>query len=98
MTTQEIISAIGQLGPVELEKVALRVTQLRMRNADGLEAQLLRMVRRGRPRAFDRRYRELMGKRQDETLSESEYDELLRMTEEAESFDTERIKALAALA
>ena len=98
MTPQEIIAAIGQLGPVDLEKVAHQVAQLRTRRASGLEAQLLQQARRRRPRAFERRYRELMRKRQDETLTEAEYAELLRLTGEAEAFDVRRIQALSALA
>lgn len=97
ITTQDIIVALGQLGPVDLEKVAYQVTQLRMRRSQGLEAELLQVVRR-RPRAFDRRYRELMGKRREETLTETEYEELLNLTGEAEVFDIRRIKALAELA
>lgn len=98
MTTQEIIAAIGQLGPVDLERVAHQVAQLRMRQVTGLEAELLQTARRRRPRAFERRYRELMQKRREETLTEAEYEELLSLTDEAEAFDTRRIKALSALA
>jgi hypothetical protein len=62
------------------------------------EAELIRTVRRRRSRAFDSRYRELMERRREETLTEAEYEELLRMTDEAEAFDTRRIKALSELA
>lgn len=98
MTMQEILAAIGQLGPVDLEKVARHVTHLRMRRVTGQETELLKTARCRRPRAFDRRYHELMRKRQEETLTEAEYEELLRLTGEAEEFDTRRIKALSALA
>lgn len=98
LTTQEILAAIGQLGPVDLEKVAHRVSQLRTRPVTGQEADLLKAVRRRRPRTFDRRYNELIRKRQAETLTAAEYEELLRLTNEAEEFDTHRIKALSALA
>ena len=97
MTTLEIITAIRQLGPVDLDKVAYQVTQLRMQLVTGLEAELLRVVRR-RPRTFNRRYSELMGKRREETLTELEYQELLHMTDEAEAFDVQRIKAMSELA
>ena len=69
-----------------------------MRKTTGSEVELLKTARRRRPRAFQRRYRELMEKRQAETLTEAEYQELLHMTAEAEAFDTRRIKALSALA
>lgn len=98
LTTQDIIAAIGQLGPVDLEKVAHQIARLRTQPVTGLEAELLTAARRRRPRAFERRYRELMGKRKEETLTEVEYEELLRLTGEAEAFDTRRINALSALA
>lgn len=98
LTTQEILTAIGQLGPVELEKVAHHVARLRLRKVAGQEAELLQAARRHRPRAFQRRYHDLMQKRQEETLTEEEYQELLSLTDEAEAFDTRRMKALAALA
>jgi hypothetical protein len=63
-----------------------------------ISPELLKVARRRRPRAFDRRYRELMGKRRDESLTGAEYEELLRLTDEAEAFDTRRISALSALA
>lgn len=39
-----------------------------------------------------------MRMRQEETLTEAKYEELLRLTDEVEAFDTRRIKALSALA
>lgn len=39
-----------------------------------------------------------MDKRSEETLTENEYEELLRLTDEAEAFDVRRIKALSELA
>lgn len=98
LSTQEILTAIGQLGPIELEKVAYHVSRLWLREATGQEAELLQAARRRRPRAFQRRYHELMQKRREENLTEAEYQELLALTDEAEAFDTRRMKAQAALA
>ena len=44
------------------------------------------------------RYRELIRKRQAETLNDAEYQELSQMTDEAEAFETRRIKSLIELA
>lgn len=98
MTTQDIMAAIDQLGPVDLERVAYKVSKLRMRRLTGREAELLKAARRRRPRDFDRRYRELIRKRQDESLTKPEYQELLLMTDEAELHYASRIQALAELA
>jgi hypothetical protein len=38
MTTQDIMAAIDQLGPVDLERVAHKVSKLRMRRPTGREA------------------------------------------------------------
>jgi hypothetical protein len=45
-----------------------------------------------------RRYTELIAKRDAETLREAEYAELLCLTKQAEAFDVARVEALARLA
>lgn len=62
------------------------------------EKELVKIARQQRPREFQRQYEELMRKRQAETLTDAEYQELLRMTDEAEAFDARRSEALAELA
>jgi hypothetical protein len=98
LTTSDIIKALGQLGPVDLETIAHHVSELRTRKTTGQEAELLKIVLKRRLRSFQKWYRELMERRQDEMLREAEYQELLQMTEEAEAFDTRRNNALVALA
>lgn len=101
LTTQELMDAIGQLSPLELAQVARYASRLRRQKISGhspREKELVRTARRRRPREFQRRYEELMRKRQAETLTDAEYQELLRMTDEAEAFDARRSEALAELA
>jgi hypothetical protein len=62
------------------------------------EVELLQIVRQRRPRAFQNRYQHLMQRRQEEALTDAEYEELLQMTGEAEAFETRRVKALRELA
>jgi len=62
------------------------------------EADLLRSIHREFPPDAADRYRALMEKRRGETLTESEHAELIRLTDERERFQAERIKSLAELA
>jgi hypothetical protein len=101
LTMQQLLDAIGQLDAVELEKVARHVSRLRTHRKAGTsarEVELLKTARRRLPRAFLRRYRELIARRQAVTLTDAEYQELLQMGDEAEAFNVQRITALAELA
>lgn len=62
------------------------------------ETALLDVINRGFPEPFWQRYRELFDKKEDETLSESEYGELLAMVEQVEAYTVERLRALIVLA
>jgi hypothetical protein len=101
LTTEDLLRALEQLDLLELEKVARHITRLRTHKShelDPREAELLKTARQRRPRAFQNRYQHLMQQRQKEALTSTEYEELLRMTGEAEAFETQRIKALMELA
>jgi hypothetical protein len=50
------------------------------------------------PADVQRRYDELIAKRDTETLSKAEYAELLQLTKQAEAFDVARVEALSKLA
>ena len=62
------------------------------------ENELLRLARKRRPQSFQKRYRELIAKRQAETLTPIEYEELLRLNDQAEEYDSQRQNALIELA
>lgn len=86
----------------ELEKFVTRVMALRARppvfRLSEAESALLLKINRGVPEALQKRYNALIAKRQAATLTEKEYDELLRMTSRIEKLDVERMKYLAELA
>ena len=81
-TRQQLIQALEQMDAIELENIAYHVSKLRTRKVNELsahEAELLKTARRRLSREFLHRYRELIAKRQAETLTEGEYQELLRL-------------------
>jgi hypothetical protein len=55
-------------------------------------------AKRERPKEFNERYRELTKKRQEERLTEAEHEALIRLTDEAELKQAERLQALVELA
>jgi len=62
------------------------------------EPELLARINEGLPAPLADRYQELIGKRRAASLASEECAELLRLTDEVEGLDTERIKHLTELA
>ena len=62
------------------------------------EADLLLQINRDIPTDIRLRNNELIGKRQSETLTEAEYAELLKLSDQIELMQVQRITALVALA
>jgi len=102
LSTEQLFKAVRQMPPNELEKLAAEVLALRAERVaprlSETESDLLLKINRGVPQALQKRYDALIAKRQAETLSKKEYDELLRMTSRVEKLDVERMKCLAELA
>ena len=59
---------------------------------------MLLSINKGLPVKQQKRYDDLLGKRCAETLTESEYAELLVLTEEKEALQEERLKSMIELA
>src|SRR5205085_11257355 len=85
-----------------LEQVADRVLALRARrratNLPKNETDLLQQINRGVPTEVRRRYEELHGKLHDETITHDEHQELLKLIEQIELADAERMRHLIDLA
>jgi hypothetical protein len=62
------------------------------------ETALLLKINRGLPAEVHQRYRELIDKRREERLTQNEHEELLRLTDEVEKRQAERLEALVELA
>jgi hypothetical protein len=102
MTAQDIMEAIGHLGPVELDRVARSVRRLRAMQPETeqqrREAQLLKIIRQRRPPQLGRHYHELLRKLEAETLSSEERQKLMPLIEMSEAFAARRVKSLVELA
>src|SRR2546422_7029138 len=102
LTTEDLLAAIEQLEPAEMDKVSRRLLHLQARNkAPNLserEAELLRAIYRAKRPGFQERFDELNAKRRAFALTQEEHEELLRLVDESEAFTVRRLETLAELA
>ena len=102
LSTDQILSAMEQLSPAELEKLVPRVIALgaarRAPHLDPKESALLERVSEALPAELMARLRDLQEKRDTNSLSEPEAEELLVLSDRAEQLHTDRLMALADLA
>ena len=102
LSTNELLKAVTQLSQRELEQFASQVMALTaQRRAPSLpqaEAELLLKINQGVPPDIQKRYNELIAKRQAEILTPDEYEELLRLTQQVEKLEARRVEYLAELA
>jgi hypothetical protein len=102
LTIEDLLAAVEQLEPIELEKVSRELLHLQARrrapNLSEREAELLREIYRPKPHGFQERFNELNAKRRAFALTPEEHEELLRLVNESEAFTVRRTEALAELA
>jgi hypothetical protein len=97
-----LLKAAEQLSEPDLRRFASEVMALSAKrtapSAPKEEADLLQKINQRFPAETQERYDQLTAKRDAETLTQEEHQELLRLTAEAEALDTERVEALTKLA
>ena len=102
MSINVLLEAAAQLDAPELERFISELLALRAKRiAPSLsrdESTLLQQINKGLPPDVQQRYDVLIEKRQAETLTPDEHQELIIFNNQAEETDAERVKALAALA
>jgi len=102
LTYDELLRAVEQLNPPDLEKFVSQVISLRARKkAKGFsksETELFLKINQKIDPKLQKRFDELTSKRRAETLTSGEYKELLKLTDEIEKFDVKRVEYLAELA
>lgn len=102
VSAEQILKAVEQMPQQELEAFITQVLMLRaQREVPSLplsESELLLKINQGIPRELQSRFNKLIAKRQALTLSEAEQAELIRLTDQIEQLDAERIESLAELA
>jgi hypothetical protein len=99
---EELLKAVEQLSLPDLEKLMAQVIALQaQRKAPYLtkiETELLLKINQGLPPDVQTRFDTLVAKRQAETLTSEEHQELLNLTDQLEKADTQRVKYMAELA
>lgn len=99
---EELLQAVEQLNPTDLEQLMVQIISLQAQHkAPRLskdEADLLLKINQGLPFETQKRFDELVAKRQAESLTPTEHQELISLTGQIEKSDTERIKYMAELA
>jgi len=102
ISPQQLLKAVDQLPKFEFEQFVKQILVRRaQRNAPRLsatESELLLKINQGIPADLQRKYDELISKRRAETIISEEYSELLRLTNQIEKLDAERVKWLIELA
>lgn len=102
VSSDELLKAVSRLNTPDLERFAIDVMTLQaQRKAPSLsrsETELLLKINQGIPADVRERYDELIAKRRQEKLDFQEQSELLRLTEEVEKSETQRMAYLAELA
>jgi hypothetical protein len=101
MSVDELLRAVDDLSEPDLENLLNRTLFVRARRRGPIatpeESTLLREINRGIPAELSDRYEVLADKRDDETLTEAEYQELLGIAEQIEAFGVKRLEALVKL-
>jgi hypothetical protein len=102
LSAEELLKAVKQLSPADLEQLIraalVLLAQQKAANLEPTEAELLLKINQGVPADLQTRYDELIAKRKLETLTTEEYSELLKLTEQVEKLEAQRIEWLAELA
>ena len=98
----DLLKAAEKLNAPELDRFVSDVVKLRAQRVapslPGIESDLFNMINAGLPEDLQTRLEELWEKRDSESLTPPELQELLTLTEEAERLDVARLAALAELA
>lgn len=102
VSSEQLLAGIEQLAAPELDQLVAQVIALRARRQTPVltraESELLMKINQGVPIDLQRRYDELKTKRRDVTLMLEEHSELLRLTDQIEKLEAERLECLTELA
>lgn len=102
LSPEELLSAVEQLSLPDLEQfvsqVLLLQAQRKVNNLPPAEAELLLKINQGIPSKTKKYYDESIAKREAETLTPDEYNQLTQFTEQIEKLQAKQIEYLAELA
>jgi hypothetical protein len=101
MSVDELLKAVDDLSEPDLENLLHRTLFVRARRRGPIatpeESTLLREINHGIPAELSDRYEILADKRDDEDLTEAEYQELLDLADQIEALGVKRLEALVKL-
>lgn len=101
-SSEDLLKAVGQLSQSDLRKFISQAIAIQaQRTTSSLmqrESELLLKINQGIPLDIQKEYNNLIAKRDVKTLSNDEYKELLRLTEQIEKQQAQRIEYLVELA
>ncbi len=99
---ERLLQAVEQLSLPDLDQLLFQIRRVQAkRKAPSLsayETELMLNINQGLPPETQHRFDELVAKRQAETLTQEEHQELLTLTDQVERRDAERMRHLAELA
>jgi hypothetical protein len=102
LSNEQILNAARQMSRQELSQLVEQVLALRARHEapvlPAAESELLLKINQPVPDDLQRRYDELIARRDERALSPEERQELLRLTDQVELLEAERVKHLIELA
>ena len=102
MSLDELIKAANELDKTDLDRLFHQVVVLRAHRKLNIlpeeEAQLLQKINQGMDSELRSQYQVLRKKREDETLTDSEYEMLIQLSNQIEQFGAQRLESLASLA
>jgi hypothetical protein len=102
LSFNQVTNAVRQLSDAEREKLLYQVAAVRPLYEDHqlspAESELLIKINKGVPEEIRGRYNELIHKRDEKILTDEEYEELLRLTDQIELLDAKRLEYLTELA
>ncbi|MBE9232600.1 STAS/SEC14 domain-containing protein [Cuspidothrix issatschenkoi LEGE 03284] len=98
----DLLQAVQQLSQHELEQFVEQILQFKAQkiapNLSAKESELLIKINQDLPLVLQQHYENLIDKRNEETLTESEYQQLLDLTEQVETYQVQRLEYLTQLA
>lgn len=102
LSFEQLLNAARQMSGQELHQFVEQVLLLRARHERGTlpeaESELLLKINQPVPSNVQHRYDELIARRDERTLTPEEHQELLRLTDQVETLEAERVGRLIELA
>lgn len=102
LSPEQLLRAVDAMSPDELAAFTQRVIELRARRVASMlstvESALFERVNRAMPSDRRARYDTLCARREADTLTAAEFDELLVLSDELELLDADRVAAIAEVA